>query len=454
MKLSYLISRGFFLAWIIFSSKPPIDCIFLNFYIFSDEYQVIDEYNQEDPYSRSSYDRDVHDRRHSRSKSRDRDIRKPPPASNNQQLPVCQWYSQRGVCRRFKSLCPKSHPGAIADKSGMVHERPKGGQEKDSRVLPNPRSREPRRSRSRSRERFPRRSRSRERDSRPYTRTRRSRSRSRDRIYGNSRSREHERISIEQQVPPTTMPPNISTENITLTENNISQPDITQPDVSPISTDIIKPPPSSMYNQILDSIKTKAGLGETLLSQPENPVVVKPLIMPIKSLAQDLGENIMGKNEEKSEGFKDDITKRRFTEEQTDIRRSRFNRSRSRESTRRRFTEEKSDRFNDRKRSRSRSREAVSKRRFTEEKSDRGRDRRRPRSRSRDNNRRSRSRSGSRNKDTRKPEAASNGASKKLIPYEDSDDNEDNASKKLIPYEDSESEGEDDDGNWKRKHRS
>ena len=75
-----------------------------------------------------------------------------------------------------------------------------------------------------------------------------------------------------------------------MTENNIiSQPDITQPDVNPMSIDITKPPPS-MMTQILDSIKTKAGLSET---QPENPVIVKPLIMPIKSLAQDLGENIM-----------------------------------------------------------------------------------------------------------------------------------------------------------------
>merc|ERR1719367_1282440 len=93
-----------------------------------DEYQVIDEYNQDDAYSGSSYDHDVHDRRHARSRSTDRDIRKPTTASsNNTQLPVCQWYSQRGVCRRFKSLCPKSHPGSISTQNGMVHERPKGG---------------------------------------------------------------------------------------------------------------------------------------------------------------------------------------------------------------------------------------------------------------------------------------------------------------------------------------
>ena len=418
------------------SSAPKTNRLsnFLKFsYIFSDEYQVIDEYNQDDAYSRSSYDHDVHDRRHSRSRSRDRDIRKPTTASsNNTQLPVCQWYSQRGVCRRFKSLCPKSHPGSISTQNGMVHERPKGGgQEKDSRVANNTsRSREYRRSRSRSRERFPRRSRSRERDSRP--RTRRSRSRSRERIYGHSRRRSrsqerHNRLT-EQQVPPT-----ITSTDINLTENNIiSQPDITQPDVNPISTDITKPPPS-MMTQILDSIKTKAGLGET---QPENPVIVKPLIMPIKSLAQDLGENIMAK----SEGFKEDITKRRL--EKNDRRRSR-------------------SRENRRSRSRSGSR---SRRRFTEEKSDRSiRDRRRSRSKSRDNNRRTRSRSRevskrrfTEEKIDRKPEAASNNASngastKKLIPYGDSD--EENASKKLIPYEDSES-GEDDDGNWKRKNRN
>lgn len=392
-----------------------------------DEYQVIDEYNQDDTYSRSSYDHDVHDRRHSRSRSRDRDIRKPTTASsNNTQLPVCQWYSQRGVCRRFKSLCPKSHPGSISTQNGMVHERPK-----DSRVENNTsRSREYRRSRSRSRERFPRRSRSRERDSRP--RTRRSRSRSRERIYGHSRrrsrSRERHNRLTEQQVPPT-----ITSTDINLTENNIiSQPDITQPDVNPISTDITKPPPS-MMTQILDSIKTKAGLGET---QPENPVIVKPLIMPIKSLAQDLGENIMAK----SEGFKEDITKRRLEKNERRRSRSRENRrsrSRSGSRSRRRFTEEKSDRsIRDRRRSRSKSRDKtrrtrsrsreVSKRRFTEEKID------------------------------KKPEEASNNASngastKKLIPYGDSD--EENASKKLIPYEDSES-GEDDDGNWKRKNRN
>jgi len=392
-----------------------------------DEYQVIDEYNQDDTYSRSSYDHDVHDRRHSRSRSRDRDIRKPTTASsNNTQLPVCQWYSQRGVCRRFKSLCPKSHPGSISTQNGMVHERPK-----DSRVENNTsRSREYRRSRSRSRERFPRRSRSRERDSRP--RTRRSRSRSRERIYGHSRrrsrSRERHNRLTEQQVPPT-----ITSTDINLTENNIiSQPDITQPDVNPISTDITKPPPS-MMTQILDSIKTKAGLGET---QPENPTIVKPLIMPIKSLAQDLGENIMAK----SEGFKEDITKRRLEKNDRKRSRSRENRrsrSRSRSRSRRRFTEEKSDRsIRDRRRSRSKSRDKtrrtrsrsreVSKRRFTEEKID------------------------------KKPEEASNNASngastKKLIPYGDSD--EENASKKLIPYEDSES-GEDDDGNWKRKNRN
>ena len=415
-------------------SAPSVLHQLFTFIYFSDEYQVIDEYNQDDTYSRSSYDYDVHDRRHSRSRSRDRDIRKPATASsNNTQLPVCQWYSQRGVCRRFKSLCPKSHPGSISTQNGMVHERPKGGgQEKDTRV-PNTnttRSREYRRSRSRSRERFPRRSRSRERDSRP--RTRRSRSRSRERIYGHirrrSRSQERHNRLTEQQVPPT-----ITSTDINLTENNIiSQPDITQPDVNPISTDITKPPPS-MMTQILDSIKTKAGLGET---QPENPVIVKPLIMPIKSLAQDLGENIMAK----SEGFKEDITKRRL--EKNDRRRSR-------------------SRENRRSRSRSGSR---SRRRFTEEKSDRSiRDRRRSRSKSRDNNRRTRSRSRevskrrfTEEKIDRKPEAASNNASngastKKLIPYGDSD--EENASKKLIPYEDSES-GEDDDGNWKRKNRN